>query len=116
VYPDIGKCRASPPTSYPDMDVDSSTIRRLTIGFRDQGKDSKAKPFGVHGAEIKWGICPTPPAGVDDLPTSSFDTRTPFTIEFTDEQRGSVVYFCLRWENTTGVKGPWREIMSAIVP
>jgi hypothetical protein len=31
-------------------------------------------------------------------------------------QRGKTVYFALRWENTRGEKGPWSEIMSAIIP
>ena len=103
--------------TYPDFDVDSGTIRRLTIHFYDQGsKKSKAKPKGQHGSEIKWGILPAPPASVTDLTNSSFDTHTPFTLEFDESQRGSTVYFCLRWENTRGEKGPWSEIVSAIIP
>ncbi|MDR0582023.1 MAG: hypothetical protein LBG31_03565, partial [Prevotellaceae bacterium] len=90
---------------------------RLTIHFYDQGsKKSKAKPKGQHCAEIKWGILPAPPASVNDLAHSDVDTHTPFTLEFDESQRGSTVYFCLRWENTTGQKGPWSEIMSAIIP
>jgi hypothetical protein len=104
-------------TSYPDFDVNSGTIRRLGIEFYDQGqKKSKAKPAGQHGAEIKWGIRDTPPASINDLTNSAFDTRTPFTLEFDETQRGSTVYFCLRWENNVGVKGPWSEIQSAIIP
>jgi hypothetical protein len=104
-------------TTYPDYDIDSSTIRQLTVNFYDQGqKTSKAKPAGQHGAEIKWGIRDTPPASINDLTNSAFDTRTPFTLEFDETQRGSTVYFCLRWENTRGVKGPWSEIVSAIIP
>jgi hypothetical protein len=104
-------------TSYPDFDVYSGTIRRLGVEFYDQGqKKSKAKPAGQHGAEIKWGIRDTPPASINDLTNSAFDTRTPFTLEFDETQRGSTVYFCLRWENNVGVKGPWSEIQSAIIP
>jgi hypothetical protein len=102
--------------TYPDFDVDSSVIRRLTIHFYDQGSKSKAKPEGQHGAEITWGISETPIVNVADFTHSSFDTRSPFTLEFTGEQRGKTVYFCLRWENTRGEKGPWSEIVSAIVP
>jgi hypothetical protein len=78
--------------------------------------EGRAKPFGVHGAEIKWGFSETEVINPDDLPHSAFDTRSPFRIEFRGEDRGKTVRFCLRWENTRGVKGPWSEIVSAIVP
>jgi hypothetical protein len=103
--------------TYPDYDIDSGTIRRLTISFYDQGqKKSKAKPAGQHGAEIKWAISDTPIIDVVDLTNSSFDTHTPLTLEFQGHERGKTVYFCLCWENTRGDKGPWSEIMSAIIP
>jgi hypothetical protein len=103
--------------TYPDFDIDSSTIRRLTIHFYDQGqKKSKAKPAGQHGAEIRWVISDTPVVDVKDLTHSAFDTRTPFTLEFEGHERGKTVYFCLCWENTRGEKGPWSEIQSAIIP
>jgi hypothetical protein len=104
-------------TTYPDFDVDSGTIRRLTINYYDAGgKKSKAKPEGQHGAEIRWTISDAPVVDIDDLTHSSFDTRTPFTLEFQGHERGKTVYFCLRWENTRGKKGPWSEIVSAIIP
>ena len=49
-------------------------------------------------------------------PHSEFDTASPFTLNFQGHERGKTVYFCLRWENTVGEKGPWGEIYSAIVP
>jgi hypothetical protein len=107
---------APAPTTYPEAEVDSAVIRHLTMHFRDNGKASKAKPAGVHGAEIRWAILPAPPAKVSDLVNSAFDTHTPFTLEFEEDQRGKAVYFCLCWENTRGEKGQWSEIVSAIVP
>jgi hypothetical protein len=104
-------------TTYPDFDIDSGTIRRLTVDFYDQGsKKSKAKPEGQHGAEIRWVISDVPIVDVKDLIRSAFDTRTPFTLEFEGHERGKTVYFCLCWENTRGEKGPWSEIQSAVIP
>jgi hypothetical protein len=104
-------------TTYPDFDIDSSTIRRLAIHFYDQGsKKSKAKPEGQHGAEIRWVISDVPVVDVSELTQSSFDTHTPFTLEFAGHERGKTVYFCLCWENTRGEKGPWSEIQSAVIP
>jgi hypothetical protein len=104
------------PATYPTFTVDSSIIRVLLILFRDALLEGRAKPFGVHGAEIRWGFSETPVINPDDLPFSAFDTRSPFRLEFRSEDRGKTVWFCLRWENTRGEKGPWSEIVSAIVP
>jgi hypothetical protein len=104
-------------TTYPEFEVDSGTIRRLIIHYHDQGSGkSKAKPVGQHGVEIRWLISEVPIIDITDLKNSSFDTRTPFTLEFEGHDRGKMVYFCLRWENTRGEKGPWSEIESAIIP
>jgi hypothetical protein len=70
----------------------------------------------VHGAEIAWAILDTPPVNWDALTHSSFDTHTPFRLTFGGDQRGKTLYFALRWENTTGEKGPWNEIQNAIIP
>jgi hypothetical protein len=106
----------SVPVTYPLFTVDSSTIRVLLILFRDAAGEGRAKPDGVRGAEIKWGFSDTPIVNPDELPFSAFDTRSPFRLEFRGEDRGKTVWFCLRWENTRGEKGPWSEIVSAIVP
>jgi hypothetical protein len=112
-----GRVPAPVATTYPDYDIDSGTIRRLGIHFYDQGKKkTKAKPKGQHGAEIRWAILDAPPTEIEELVHSSFDTHTPLILEFNESQRGKNVYFCLRWENTRGEKGPWSEIISAIVP
>jgi hypothetical protein len=103
--------------TYPESHVDTGTIRRLAIHFYDQGKmKSKAKPKGQHGAEICWVISDTPIVDVSDLTHSAFDTKTPFILEFQGHERGKTVYFCLRWENTRGEKGPWSEVQSAVIP
>jgi hypothetical protein len=97
------------PTTYPVVKTDCNTIRRIIIDFR-------GKPHGVSGAVIRYGILDTPPAGVEELPNSVLDTVSPYTIEFTEAQRGKRVYFCLAWQNTKGQMGPWSEFLSAIVP
>jgi hypothetical protein len=88
----------------------------IEIHFRDKGSDSKAKPAGVHGAEIAWAILDTPPADWSELVHSSFDTHTPLRMTFENHLRGKTLYFALRWENTTGEKGDWNEIQSVIIP
>ncbi|MDR1479810.1 MAG: hypothetical protein LBJ00_12830 [Planctomycetaceae bacterium] len=112
-----GRTPAPVAKTYPDYDIDSGTIRRLTIYFFDQAKnESRGKPDGQHGAEVCWAILDTPPTNVEDLVHSSFCTHSPLVLDFKEDQRGKIVYFCLRWENTRGIKGPWSEILSAVIP
>jgi hypothetical protein len=111
-----GRTPVKPPTTYPEFIIDTSIIRCLIILFWNLGSKSKAKPPGIHGAEICWAILDHPPLSVDELIHSSFDTRSPFKLTFDESDRGKTVYFCLRWENTRGEKGPWSEIVMAIIP
>ncbi|MDR3132970.1 MAG: hypothetical protein LBU42_02975 [Prevotellaceae bacterium] len=88
----------------------------LTIDYRDENSETKGKPFGVHGAELVYTISDTPITDHDDLLNSRIDTRTPFHLTFPDPQRGKTLYFSLRWENTTGEKGPWNQIQNTVIP
>jgi hypothetical protein len=53
---------------------------------------------------------------VDELLKSDFDTASPFTLKFDESDRGKRLYFCLRWESNTNLKGPYGEIYSAVIP
>jgi hypothetical protein len=56
-----------------------------------------------------------PPADAGELTKALLATRTPHTLEFTEEERGKTVYVALQWQNNKGQKGPWSEILWAIV-
>jgi hypothetical protein len=107
---------AGSPESYPEAEPDTSVIRQVTINFWDSVTKKRGKPYGVHGAEIRWAILDHAPASVDEIVNSGFDTASPFTLKFDENQRGQKVYFCLRWETNTDLKGPFGEIGSAIIP
>ena len=113
---DTNPTPVQPPNSYPEFEVDSSVIRRLTLHFHNSGSASKAKPRGVHGAEIRQAILDTPPTLIEEIGNSAFATHSPYTMEFTEMQRGKSVYLCMRWETSKGEKGPWGEIVKAIIP
>jgi hypothetical protein len=103
--------------TYPYYHVDTSMIRRLIVHFRDQKEiASRAKPPGQHGVEVRWAISEAPVVTIKNLVNTAFDTRTPFTLEFSEHERGKKVYFCLCWCNNRGRRGPWSEIVSAIIP
>jgi hypothetical protein len=37
-------------------------------------------------------------------------------LVFNGEQRGTTLYFAMRWENNRGEKGPWNDIINVIIP
>lgn len=90
--------------------------RMVRVEYHDSASTSKAKPAGMHGAEIRHAILTAPPTSTEELLHSDFSTRTPYLFTFEENQRGQSVYFCLRWENTRGKKGPWGEILHTIIP
>jgi hypothetical protein len=104
------------PTTRPDTDVILSGPGVVEIHFHDETSEDKAKPAGVHGAEIVWAVLEEPPVNWAELTHSSFDTHTPFTLTFEGDQRGHRLYFALRWENTRGDKGPWSAIRDTVIP
>jgi hypothetical protein len=104
------------PVSFPQARVDSHVPRRISLFFTDSITGRKAKPHGVMGASVRYGVLPTPPVDVNDLRESLFDTTSPCHLDFSDEQRGSRVYYCLAWQNTRGERGPWSQTMMAIIP
>jgi hypothetical protein len=111
-----GRKPAPDPVTTPIGEVKTPSPGVVEVHFRDAGSESRRKPAGVHGAEIRWMISDQPPARWDELIHSEFDTNSPLSLAFEKDQRGKTVYFALRWENTRGVKGPWSEMQSAIIP
>jgi hypothetical protein len=104
------------PKSRPELDIDVVDFRRLKILFHDMDTGSRAKPYGINGAIIAYAVLDTPPADRSVLTHSVLATRTPYTLEFAEEERGKTVYVAVCWQNEKGETGPWSEIESAIVP
>jgi hypothetical protein len=88
----------------------------VEISYHDAESGHRAKPDGVHGAEVAWAILAAPPVDWKELTRSSFDTQSPLRLTFEGDDRGKTLYFALRWENTRGEKGPWSEIQNTIIP
>ncbi|EIQ00146.1 hypothetical protein OpiT1DRAFT_04686 [Opitutaceae bacterium TAV1] len=104
------------PETSPRVRILMPEIRRLLLEFYDEAHPGGGKPFRVQGAEVIYAILDAPPASLAQLIRTAFDTRSPLTLDFEESERGKTVYFCLRWENTRGEKGPWSPIYSAIIP
>jgi hypothetical protein len=104
------------PKTRPEFAIEVVDFRRLKASFHDQGSKSKAKPYGVDGVVFIYAVLDAPPADHNALTRSVMATRTPHIFEFTEEERGKTVYMAACWQNEKGRKGPWSEIVSAIVP
>jgi hypothetical protein len=104
------------PTTIPELELDSSVIRQISVHYRDTGSDKRGKPAHVHGVELRWAVLDNPPQSVEDLHKSAFDTASPYTFTFDEAERGKALYICPCWENSRGEKGPFGEIYKAIVP
>jgi hypothetical protein len=103
-------------TIAPYLRVNTRVPRNVIIHFSGKEDRSKAKPAGQRGVEIRWAILPAPPATIDELVNTSSSTRSPFTLDFPDDQRGRLLYLATRWVNTRGEKGPWGESTMTIIP
>jgi hypothetical protein len=103
-------------TEIVDFVIHLSSIRELVVDFWIQGSGHKAKPHGYDGAVIIWGLRDTPPETPDQLEHHTMASRTPFTLHFDETERGKTVYIALCWQNERGIRGPWSETQTAVVP
>ncbi|MDR3133692.1 MAG: hypothetical protein LBU42_06675 [Prevotellaceae bacterium] len=116
-----GKRTPAPvPDGYPEVWADTSMLRQVKlVFFVFEGRHHRAKPDGVHGAEVRWAVFEQSQSAdmdIEKLVHSSFCTRSPLTLNFSGWERGKILYFTLRWENTRGKKGPFGPIKSAVIP
>jgi hypothetical protein len=105
-----------PPGTEPAATYNTPSPGIVDIGFRDKDEKGHAKPYGIHGAETAWGVLDVVPVDWSELPHSTFATHSPLRLTFDGHDRGKTLYFAVRWENTRGQKGPWTDILSAIIP
>jgi hypothetical protein len=114
--PDTTATPETAPDEFPEIETDTSVIRRVGCRFLNR-EHRVAKPPHVHGVELRWGFVPdgeTP--SLAHLPNSSFSTRAAMKMDFTDEERGRRLGLCARYENNTGAKGPFSPIVTVFIP
>ena len=91
-------------------------IRELIIHFKVLGAENKAKPKGYDGALIIWDILDKAPSDPRDLKRHTLASRTPYALNFTEQERGKAVYVCMAWQNRKSELGNFSEIQMAFVP
>ena len=105
-----------PPTTMPTFVIDLSIPRHIRVRYHDQDSHSEAKPYGVNGAVIAWGILDVPPVKQRNLPNTLLATHSPYTMEFEEDERGKVLYIALCWQSEKGQRGPWSNIEKTFIP
>ena len=104
-------------TEEVDFVIHIHGIRRIIVDFWQKGVEhSKSKPRGYSGAELIWNIGKERPNEAKDFSRYTIASRRPFTIDFTEEDRGKTVWVALAWLNGRGIRGEWSEFKSAIIP
>jgi hypothetical protein len=103
------------PATVPVLRITHPANGVVRISFKDSESASRAKPFGVHGIEILWGVLTEPPKTHADLTNSSFATRSPLNLEFEQTDFGKTIYMVARWENTRAEKGNWSKSYNEVI-
>jgi hypothetical protein len=103
-------------TEFVEFELKLREIREILVNFWIKGTAHKAKPSGYDGAVLIWDILDTPPPDPNSLTRHTMASKTPHTLQFTEEERGKTVYIALAWQNERGIIGPWSEIQNAVVP
>jgi hypothetical protein len=65
---------------------------------------------------ISWGITDTPPQHPDELIHHAMASRTPFALQFEEEDRGKTIHITAAWQNERGIRGQWAEYKTAVIP
>jgi hypothetical protein len=106
----------SVPTSRTETRVDFSQIAQHIIQVRDQDTKSSVKPNYVVGFELWRKIGGETAPNFDEMQLVEQVPRSSHKLIYTSADRAKNVWYLTRWVNTRGEKGPWSEIVSAIVP
>jgi hypothetical protein len=114
--PDLIRTTRKPPDEKVEFTFKLKDVRQLEVRFKVRDAIGRAKPHGYHGAVIAWDLLDKPPARHAELTRHVTATRTPYTLEFDDADRGKTVYVALCWQNGKGQNGSWTVMQPAIVP
>jgi hypothetical protein len=104
------------PVHPPELDLEVIDFGLIKVHFYDKESGNKARPYGMSGAVIAYGVLDTPPENESPLNESVLATRNPHVLSFHMQERGKTVYVSICWQNEKGEKGPWSKIQSTIIP
>jgi hypothetical protein len=83
---------------------------RIYYGILPHGGATAEEAAGIHHYLMK------PPVSGEELPNSTFTRRKKELMDLPAVDSGKTAYFCIRYENAKGKKGPWGPVFSAVIP
>ncbi|MDR0599993.1 MAG: hypothetical protein LBG84_07935 [Treponema sp.] len=108
-----------PPASRPAFTLRPVNSRELRIDFHDEGSTRRAIPYGLDGAILHLQVLEpgeAVPLDPEALPKTRLLTASPQVYEFSPPDQGKRVVCALCWQNEKGEKGPYTDIVTAVVP
>ncbi|MDR2534362.1 MAG: hypothetical protein LBC81_06290 [Tannerellaceae bacterium] len=108
--------KAPAPHDVPEVDIAHPAIGIIAIYVHALMKRGKPDST-IHGFEVRSAISDSPIANGEwhKLTRSDFSTVSPLIISDYSSFIGKTLYFAVRWENTTGGKGPWTQVFSVVI-
>lgn len=103
------------PETRPEIEVDFAQIARHVLHVRDSKSKGSGRPPHVIGFEIWRRIGGDTEPVTREMHLVEQAVHSPHTLEYEFEERGKRIWYRTRWVNTRGEKGPWSEIVSAII-
>jgi len=107
---------APAPTTRPVVTVDTSQRLQHTLHFFDETTpNSRAKPDGVKGAEIRRAVADAPVNDPEQMDFLALDSATPYVAQYTAAEAGKTASYIIRWVNRRDEPGPWSQTVSATI-
>ncbi|MDR0611170.1 MAG: hypothetical protein LBG58_13755, partial [Planctomycetaceae bacterium] len=130
---DYSRTPSPPPANQAEADLSRPGEHQIMLHLRAVATEKVDPRQGDYGFRIYWGIMPTGgatienalsakrelvkiPVSGEELPHSRFTRRKKELFDFSQEDRGKTIFFCIRFENAKGEPGPWGPLFSTIIP
>lgn len=104
------------PISWPILSFVSASALTHVLTSKDSSMPAgKFKPFGAQQLQLVGKPATTPTGLADDLPTVSFETKTPMQIVWDPGDLGKQVRYYGRWVTRKGLVGPWGPALDCVI-
>jgi hypothetical protein len=109
----------APPHQRPVIEIEPSKTREHLIRWHVDEDESRALPYGVNGWVLVYHVAepgeelPTDP---DEMGHSTLVTRNPIVIPHKPGDEGKKCAYAGAFQNKKGEKGPWSDVVVAVIP